>query len=91
MRHVEQDLLTLLEQLRSPLVFGGVRVDCSLVFNVVSIVLLFVCLSFSLLSMALLVYLNKQTIEHMTQHRKLKNKQNEPHQKLGVISCVPEG
>ena len=27
----------------------------------------------------------------MTQHRKLKNKQHEPHQKLGVISGAPEG
>ena len=26
-----------------------------------------------------------------TQHRKLKNKQHEPHQKLGVISGAPEG
>ena len=25
---------------------------------------------------------DKQTIVHMTQHRKLKNKQHEPHQKL---------
>ena len=31
------------------------------------------------------------TIVHMTQHRKLKNKQHEPHQKLGVISGAPEG
>ena len=28
---------------------------------------------------------------HMTQHRKPKNKQHEPHQKLGVISCAPKG
>ena len=28
---------------------------------------------------------------HMTQTRKLKNKQHEPHQKLGVISGAPEG
>ena len=28
---------------------------------------------------------DKQTA-HTTQHRKLKNKQHEPHQKLGVIS-----
>ena len=28
------------------------------------------------------------TIVHMT-HRKLKNKQHEPHQKLGVISGAP--
>ena len=28
---------------------------------------------------------NRQTIVHMTQHRKRKNKQHEPHQKLGVI------
>ena len=27
-----------------------------------------------------------QTVVHMTQHRKLNNKQHEPHQKLGVIS-----
>ena len=33
---------------------------------------------------------NRQTIVHMTQHRKLKNKQNEPDQKLGVISGAPE-
>ena len=45
--HVEQDLLTLPEHLRSPLVFGGVRVAYSLVFYVVSCVLLFVCLSLS--------------------------------------------
>ena len=32
-----------------------------------------------------------QTTAHMTQHRKLKNKQHEPHQKLGVISGAPEG
>ena len=29
---------------------------------------------------------NRQTIVHTTQHRKLKNKLNEPYQKLGVIS-----
>ena len=34
---------------------------------------------------------NRQTIVHMTQHRKLKNKQHEPHPKLGVISGVSEG
>ena len=34
---------------------------------------------------------DKQTIVHMTQHRKLKNKQHKPHQKLGVISGAPEG
>ena len=34
---------------------------------------------------------NRQTIVHMTQHRKLKNKQHEPHQKLGVIAGAPEG
>ena len=34
---------------------------------------------------------DKQTTAHMTQHRKLKNKQHEPHQKLGVISGAPEG
>ena len=32
-----------------------------------------------------------QTIVHITQHSKLKNKQHEPHQKLGVISDAPEG
>jgi len=53
--HVEQDLLTLPEHLRSPLVFGGVRVVYSLVFYVVSCVLLFFCLSFSFLAMALSV------------------------------------
>ena len=41
--NVEQDLLTLPEHLRSPLVFGGVRVVFSLVFYVVSCILLFVC------------------------------------------------
>ena len=54
--HVEQDLLTLPEHLRSPLVFGGVLVAYSLVFYVVSCVLLLVCLSFSFLAMALSVY-----------------------------------
>ena len=34
---------------------------------------------------------DKQTTAHTTQHRKLKNKQHEPHQKLGVISGAPEG
>ena len=34
---------------------------------------------------------NGQIIEHNTQHRKLKNKQHEPHKKLGVISGAPEG
>ena len=34
---------------------------------------------------------NRQTTTHMTQHRKPKNKQHEPHQKLGVISGTPEG
>ena len=53
---MEQDLLTLPEHLRSTLVFGGVRVAYSLVFHVVSCVLLFVCLSFSFLAMALSVY-----------------------------------
>ena len=33
----------------------------------------------------------QKTIEHMTQHRKLKNKQHDSHQKLGVISGAPEG
>ena len=53
---VEQDLLTLLEHMRLPLVFGGVCGVYSLVFYVVSCVLLFVCLSFSFLAMALSVY-----------------------------------
>ena len=34
---------------------------------------------------------NRQTIVQMTQHRKLKNKQHEPHEKLGVISGAPGG
>ena len=34
---------------------------------------------------------DRQTIVHMTQYRKLKNKQHESHQKLGVISGAPEG
>ena len=35
---------------------------------------------------------DKQTIiVHMTQHRKLKNKQHLSHQKLGVISGALEG
>ena len=34
---------------------------------------------------------NRQTIVHITQHIKLKNKQQEPHPKLGVISGAPEG
>ena len=35
---------------------------------------------------------DKQTNNsNMTQHRKLKNKQHEPQQKLGVISGAPEG
>ena len=33
---------------------------------------------------------DKQTTAHTTQHRKLKNKQHEPHKK-GVISGAPEG
>ena len=45
-------LLTLPEHLRSPLVFGGVRVVYSLVFYVVSCVLLFVCLSFSFVALS---------------------------------------
>ena len=32
-----------------------------------------------------------QIIVHKTQHRKLKTKQHEPLQKLGVIAGVPEG
>ena len=47
---MEQDLLTLPGHLRSPLVFGGVRVVYSLVFCVVSCVLLFICLSFFICS-----------------------------------------
>ena len=35
--------------------------------------------------------INRETIVHMTQHRKLKNKQQESHQKLGVISGAPKG
>ena len=54
--HVEQDLLTLPAHLRSPLVFGGVCVSYSLVFYVVSCVLLFVCLSFSFLAMVLCLF-----------------------------------
>ena len=34
---------------------------------------------------------NRQTIEHMIQHRKLKNKQHEPHQKLGVSQVLRKG
>ena len=34
---------------------------------------------------------NRQTIVHMTQHRKLKNKQYKSHQELGVISGASEG
>ena len=34
---------------------------------------------------------NRQTIVHMTQHRTRKNKEHEPHQKLGVMSGVPKG
>ena len=34
---------------------------------------------------------DRQTIVHTTQHRKLKNKQHEPYQKLGVISRAPSG
>ena len=45
--HVEQDLPILTETLKTPPVFGGVRVAQSLVFYVVSCVLLFsFCLSF---------------------------------------------
>ena len=33
---------------------------------------------------------NRQTIVYMTQHRKLKNKQQEPYQKLGVIAYASE-
>ena len=34
---------------------------------------------------------NRQTKVHLTQHKKLTNRQHEPHQKLGVISGAPEG
>ena len=34
---------------------------------------------------------NRKTLVHMTQDIKLKNKQNKPNQKLGVISSAPEG
>ena len=34
---------------------------------------------------------NRQTTVHMTQHRKLKNRQHEPHQKLRMILCAPGG
>ena len=34
---------------------------------------------------------NRQTIVHTKKHRNLKNKQHEPHQKLGVISGATEG
>ena len=34
---------------------------------------------------------NRQIIVQKTQHTKLKTKQHEPHQKLGVISGAPEG
>ena len=34
---------------------------------------------------------DKQKTAHMTQHRKLKNKQHEPPKKLGVVSGAPEG
>ena len=44
--YVEQDLLTLPEHLRSPLVFGGVRLDYSLVFYVVPCVLFFCLFAF---------------------------------------------
>ena len=34
---------------------------------------------------------NRQTIVHMTKHRKLKKKQHEPLQKIAVISGASEG
>ena len=34
---------------------------------------------------------NRQILVHKTQHRKLKTKQHEPHEKLGLISGAPEG
>ena len=49
-------LESLIEHLRSPLVFGAVRVAYSSVFCVVQCVLLFVFLSFSFLVMSLSVY-----------------------------------
>ena len=58
MPHVEQDLLTLPDYLKITPNFGGIRVFYSLVFCVVSCVLLFVCLSFSFLAMALSVYVS---------------------------------
>ena len=54
--HLEQDLHTVPEHLRSPLVFGGVRVVYSLVFYIMSCGLLFLCLFFSFLAIALSVY-----------------------------------
>ena len=54
--HVEQDLFTLQENLRSSPAFGGVRVAYSLVLYVVSCELLFVGFPFLFLSMALSVY-----------------------------------
>ena len=53
---MEQDLPSIPEHIKSPPVFGGVRVVKFLLFYVVPFVLLFVCLSFSVLSMALSVY-----------------------------------
>ena len=47
---MEQDLLTLPEHLILPPVFGGFRVAQSLVFYVVSCVLLFGCLGFFIFS-----------------------------------------
>ena len=35
--------------------------------------------------------IKRHTPVHKTQHRKLKTKQHEPQQKLGVISGAPEG
>ena len=34
---------------------------------------------------------NRQMIVQKTQHRKLKTKQHEPQQQIGVIADVPEG
>ena len=63
MLDVEQDLLTLPEQWRSPLVFGGVRFNYFLVFYVVACVLLFVCLFFSFLAMVLSVYFRFMSLD----------------------------
>ena len=48
--------------MRSPYVFGSVRVAWSLVFYIVSYILLFVCLSFSPLAMTLSVYFRSMSL-----------------------------